>query len=123
MEKKNLLVPSNFSFPTMLSTLAHKNCNICDSWKLLSANAFNLDKNLSSGRVNFYQSDRFLDWSKLKAFADDKIKLADILKFVLGSVESIVGKGENAGYQHFLLFPQCFQKASVIESLEVRIVW
>ena len=23
--------------------------------------------------------------------------------------ENIVGKGENAGYQHFLLFPQCFQ--------------
>ena len=31
------------------------------------------------------------------------------LKLVLGSVENIVGKGENAGYQHFLLFPQCFQ--------------
>ena len=28
-------------------------------------------------------------------------------KFVLGSVENIMGKGENAGYQHFLLFPQC----------------
>ena len=24
-------------------------------------------------------------------------------------VENIVGKGENAGCQHFLLFPQCFQ--------------
>ena len=23
--------------------------------------------------------------------------------------EDIVGKGENAGNQHFLLFPQCFQ--------------
>ena len=22
--------------------------------------------------------------------------------------ENIEGKGENAGYQHFLLFPQCF---------------
>ena len=26
--------------------------------------------------------------------------------------ENIVGKGENAGYQHFLLYPQCFQKTS-----------
>ena len=26
--------------------------------------------------------------------------------------ESIVGKGENAGNQHFLLFPQCFLPAS-----------
>ena len=30
------------------------------------------------------------------------------LKFVLGRVENIVGKGENAGYQYFLLFPRCF---------------
>ena len=28
----------------------------------------------------------------------------------LGKVENFVGKGENAGYQHFLLFPQCFSK-------------
>ena len=28
------------------------------------------------------------------------------LKFVLGRVENIVGKGENAGFQHFLLFQQ-----------------
>ena len=27
-------------------------------------------------------------------------------------VENIVGKGENAGSQHFLLFPQCSQKDS-----------
>ena len=26
-------------------------------------------------------------------------------------VETIMGKGENAGYQHFLLFQKCFQKA------------
>ena len=26
-------------------------------------------------------------------------------------LENIVGKGGNAGDQHFLLFPQCFQKA------------
>ena len=39
-------------------------------------------------------------------------------------VENIVVKGENAGYyQHFLLFPQCFQKASFLWSLKVGIVW
>ena len=32
------------------------------------------------------------------------------MKFVLGMVESILEKGENVGYQHFLLFPKCFQK-------------
>ena len=35
------------------------------------------------------------------------------------TVENIVGKGENAGYQHFLLFPQWFQKASSFGSLKV----
>ena len=28
--------------------------------------------------------------------------------FLYGRVENIVGKGENAGYQHFILFSQCF---------------
>ena len=35
---------------------------------------------------------------------------------VLDRVENIVGKGENAGYQHFLLFPQCFLKTSFVGS-------
>ena len=35
----------------------------------------------------------------------------------------IVGKGENAGYQHFLLFSQCFPKLSSLGSLKVGIVW
>ena len=32
---------------------------------------------------------------------------------VFDRIENIVGKGENAGYQHFLLFLQCFQKLSI----------
>ena len=38
-------------------------------------------------------------------------------------VENIVGEGKNAGHQHFLLFPQCFQKPSFSGSLKVGIVW
>ena len=34
-------------------------------------------------------------------------------------VENTVGKGENAGYQHFLIFPQCFPKPSSLGSLKV----
>ena len=44
------------------------------------------------------------------------------LKLVLGGIENIVGKGENAGNQHFLLFPQCFQKPSLSGLLKVGIV-
>ena len=44
-------------------------------------------------------------------------------KFFWELVENIIGKGENAGYQHFLLFLQCFQKVSFTGSLKVGIVW
>ena len=42
-------------------------------------------------------------------------------KLRLGTIEKIEGKGENAGYQHFLLFPQCFQMLSFLEVLKVEI--
>ena len=59
---------------------------------------------LSSTRtINSLPNDKILDWSQLKAFADDKLNLAEKFEYVLGRVENIVGKGENAGYQHFLL--------------------
>ena len=45
------------------------------------------------------------------------------LKIGLGGLENIVGKGENAGDQHFLLFPQCFQNASFSRSLKVGTLW
>ena len=35
---------------------------------------------------------KFLDWSKLKAFADDKVNVTEKLKFILERVENIVGK-------------------------------
>ena len=55
-----------------------------------------------------------MDWTKFKAFADDKLNIGAIMISCFDSVENIVGKGENAGYQHFLLFPQSFQKASFV---------
>ena len=42
---------------------------------------------------------------------------------VFDRVENIVGKGENSGYQHFLLFPQCFEKASLQDTSKGVIVW
>ena len=71
----------------------------------------------------YIPNDKFLDRSKSKAFADDIINMTRKLKFVLRRIENIVGKGENAGYQHFLLFPQCFQKPSLSGVLKVGIVW
>ena len=48
--------------------------------------------------------------------------MCKVAKMVIDSVESIVGKGENAGYQHFLLLPQCLQKIISPELLKVGIM-
>ena len=74
-------------------------------------------------KVNSVPNNEILDWSKLIAFADDKVNVNKKFKFVLGRLENNVGKGENAGYQHFLLFPQCFPKVSFSRLLELGIVW
>ena len=66
-------------------------------------------------------NDKILDWSKLKAFLDDNLNVYEKLKFALGRVENIVGKGENVGNQHFLLFLRCFLKLSFFWSLKVGI--
>ena len=73
--------------------------------------------------VNSLPNGKFLGLSRFKESADEKINVTQKLKFILERVENIAGKGENAGFQHFLLFPQCFQKASYIGSLKVGIVW
>ena len=60
---------------------------------------------------------------KLKAVADNKIDVTEKLKFALEQVENVVGKGENACYQYFLLFTHFFQTAYFSGLLKVRIVW
>ena len=42
---------------------------------------------------------------KLKFVLGRAENIMVILKVIIGWVENIMGKGENAGYQHFLLFP------------------
>ena len=66
--------------------------------------------------------DKNLGLPKLKAFADDKSNVTQNIKVVFHRIEKIVGKEENAGYQHFLLFPQCFHKAFFSSASKVVIV-
>ena len=61
--------------------------------------------------------------SKVKASADNKFVVTEQMGFVFERVENIVGKEENAGYQHFLLFLKCFQKAPYPGLFKVGIVW
>ena len=58
--------------------------------------------------VKSLPNDKFWDQSNLKAFADNILNVVQMMICVTDWIENIVAKGENAGYQHFLLFPQCF---------------
>ena len=73
--------------------------------------------------LNPLPDDKILGLSKLKAFADDKLNVTHNIKVVFLRIENIVGKEENAGYQHYLLFPQCFQKAFSSSAAKVVNVW
>ena len=59
-----------------------------------------------------------------ESIADMKLNIAKMMISLFYRVENIVGKGENAGYQHLLLYSQCFPKLSLRGggSVKVRIV-
>ena len=71
-------------------------------WKCLFfwgwLNALTFDLSLKSVPKNLR-----LDFTVIKAFTDDNIMSLKLL-FVYDRIENMVGKGENAGYHHFLLF-------------------
>ena len=66
---------------------------------------------------------QILDSSKLKEFADGNVKFDENCRKLSKRVENTVGKGEIACYKQFLLFPQCFQKASFPGASKGVIVW
>ena len=63
--------------------------------------------------LNPLPDDKILDMTKLKGFADDKLNIDKMTFSLVDGVENTEGKGENVGYQHFLLFPQCFPQPSL----------
>ena len=75
---------------------------------------------LTWNRIKPFSNDRLLDITKLKISADNKINEAQIMISVFDRVENIVRKGGNAGYQHFLLFPQCVQKRFFLWAVKSR---
>ena len=73
--------------------------------------------------ITLYQTTKTLGLSKVKAFAENKLNVTQDIKVIFHRIENIVGKEENAGNQHFLLFPQCFQNAFSSSASKVVIVW
>ena len=61
-------------------------------------------------QFNSLPNNKILDWSKLKAFADDNINMTQKLKYVLERLENIVGKGENAVTSIFFFSHNVFKR-------------
>ena len=73
--------------------------------------------------LNCLPNNKFLTRPNSKHLQTKIQLLLKMMIFVFNRVENMLGKGENADYQHFLLFPPCFQKVSVLGSLKVGSVW
>ena len=71
----------------------------------------------------YLQDDNILALFKFKAFADDNFYVAQVVQISLTGKKTYWEKKENAGYQHFLLFPECFQKVFPSWKSKVVIVW
>ena len=87
----------------MFSTLHNTNVKISVTSNFSSAHAYNFDM------------------SKILLYGKE-LNLAKLMISLFDRAENTVEKGENAGHQHFLLFPQCFPEPSSLVSLKVRIV-
>ena len=89
----------------MFSDLSNPNTSFEQLSSLLHVFVFNLESLKIRCLLTLLPNDKILHWSMLKVFADDKLYVTEEMKLALRRVENIMGKGENAGYQHFLLFP------------------
>ena len=104
-----MLVTRSLSFshsdfnPQKLQLFTRAASNLkCDKYLILKAVLFG----------NPLLNDQIFYVTKLKAFAGDKLNVDKMTMSLSGRIENTEGKGENTGYQHFLLFPPCFPKPS-----------
>ena len=68
-------------------------------------------------------NDKALDMTKWKHLQTTNQTVLKMTISLIDTVENIVGKEENAGHQHFLLFKHCFLKLSSLGLFKVGIVW
>ena len=60
--------------------------------------------------LNPLPDDKMLDWSKFKAFADDKLNVTKMIISVSDRIENIVGKGEIACTSNFSFSHNVFKR-------------
>ena len=77
---------------------------------------------LCGNGLSLLQTTNFHTGSKSQGFADDTLILARIVRFVFDMLENIVGNGENANIQHFLLFTTMFSNGVCHRGVKTRAV-
>ena len=113
---------SNFSFS--LSVFTRPVLQTCENQGLFGKRVNKASPFTKQSYVlTLYHTIKILDHSKLKALAADTINSNKNLRLVSGRVENALGKGDNAGYRHFLFFSKCYQKPLSSESSKVEIAW
>ena len=70
--------------------------------------------------INPFSNNKILDSSKLNEFADDDFKFDENCTKFSEWLENTVEKGEIAGNEQFLLFPQCFSKDLYCRHVKTR---
>ena len=126
MRKEEIACTSNFSFSHNVSynyiSLARQNVVLCDNGlmkalELSSIKSFHTDnsKVLLCDKVNSLPSDKILEVSKFKAFADNIINVTEKLKFALRRVENIGGKRRKCWLPAFSPFPTMFSKGYFVK--------
>ena len=104
-----MLETSIFSFShSVFHSIKNKNCHISSICHLKCFQFGHVQNFVVWLTVNSLPNSDIFEWSKLKAFTDDKTNVAEMLISLSDRIENIVGNRENTGNQHYLLFPQCY---------------
>ena len=90
--------------------------------KKASKNMMGKWENAGNRKIALLYPCKILDWTKLKAFADDKIKVFKMMIFVFDKVENNAEK-EKCWLPAFFLFQQCFQTTFYPGLIKVGIMW
>ena len=107
--------------PSVLKTLWKKKLLVTSNFSFSRSVFYSIISRFVKIFFDFLPQSRNIDWTKLKACGANEPNFA-IMVSLFDKKEITVGNGENAGYQHFLLFTQCFLKNSSLGSLKARIV-
>ena len=92
------MVTSIFSFSRTVFYPSTKQISVFQSHLFCCLQICDLErfKKLSFGKDLTLPNDKILGVTKLKAFADDKINVSQLMNFACERIENIVGKGNKA---------------------------